>query len=331
VVVHTMKFQRRRLLQLCAGIIALPAVSRDASAQTYPTRPVTVIAPFAAGGTTDVIARVVAERMTKSLGQPVVIENVTGAGGSIAVGRTARARPDGYTIDFGTIGTHVFNGALYSLSYDLLNDFAPISPLGTTAFILCGRNTLPAKDLGELVAWLKANPNKASAGFGSPGLHLLAAFFENATGTQLTLVPYRGGPPQLQDLIAGQIDLSFYPTDALSLIKAGSIKAYGVTSDARLALAPDIPTFAEMGLPMLSYSSGWEGLFAPKGTPKDIIVKLNSAVVEAPDPTVQSRLLELGQEIFPRERQTPEALAAMQKADAQKWWPFIKEFGIKAE
>jgi tripartite-type tricarboxylate transporter receptor subunit TctC len=223
------------------------------------------------------------------------------------------------------------NGAFYSLPYDVLNDFAPISPLVTTSVVFFARKMMPAKDLSELIAWLKTNPNKASVGTYTAGARLQTALFQKETGTQFIVVPYRGVAPAIQDLVAGQIDLSFAPPDYLPLVRAGSIKAYAVPSDRRLALAPEIPTFAEMGLPALSYSS-WFGLFAPKGTPKDIIGKLNVAAVNAlADPAVRSRLADLGGEIFPREQQTPEALGARVKADAEKWWPIIKELGIKAE
>jgi tripartite-type tricarboxylate transporter receptor subunit TctC len=322
------KSQRRQFLHLATGAVALPAVSRMAIAQTYPTRPITMIVPAAAGGPTDVVGRLLAERMRVSLGQPIVIENVSGAEGSIGAGRAAHARSEGYTIDLGTQSTHVLNGAFYSLPYDVLNDFVPISPLITTAYVLYARKTMPANDLNELIMWLKANPNKASAGFGSSGLHLVTAFFQKETGTQFTLVPYRGATPAMQDLVAGQIDLSFSTPDQLALMRAGSIKAYAETSDTRLALAPDIPTVGEMGLPALSFST-WVGLSAPKGTPRDIIGKLNAAAVEAPaDPAVRSRLVELGFEIFPREQQTPETLGALVKADAEKWWPIIKQLSI---
>jgi tripartite-type tricarboxylate transporter receptor subunit TctC len=288
-----------------------------------------MIVPFAPGSPGDAVARVLAERMRRSLGQPIIIENVSGAGGSIGTGRAARAKPDGYTIDLGILSTHVLNGAFYSLPYDVLNDFAPVSPLGATAAIFYARKTLPAKDLRELIDWLRANPNKASAGIAIASYHLLTAFFQKETATQFTFVPYRSGA--MQDLLAGRIDLLFSPPDALPLVRAGSIKAYAVASDTRFALAPDIPTFGEMGLPTVSYSA-WFGLFAPKGTPKDIVSTLNAAVVEAlADPLVQSRLADLGVEIFPRDQQTPEALGARVKADAEKWWPLIKEFGIKAE
>jgi tripartite-type tricarboxylate transporter receptor subunit TctC len=326
-----MKLARRKFLQLAAGAVALPTVSRVATAQTYPTRPITMIVPFAAGGLTDVLGRVLAERMRGSLGQPIIIENVTGADGNLGVGRAARAKLDGYTIGLGSISTHVLNGALYSLQYDVLNDFAPISPVVRLPLVLYARKSIPANDLKELIAWLKANPNRASAGIETASVHLITAFFQKETGTQFTLVPYRGAAPAMTDLMAGQIDLRFSAPDQLPLVRAGSVKAYAVTSDTRLARAPDIPTFAEMELPAISFGA-WYGLFAPKATPKDAIAKLNAAAVDAlADPTVRSRLIDLALEIFPREQQTPEALAALQRADAAKWWPRMKEFGIKAE
>jgi tripartite-type tricarboxylate transporter receptor subunit TctC len=290
-----------------------------------------MIVPFPAGGSTDAVGRIVAERMRELIGQPIVIENVGGADGSIGVGRAARARPDGYTIVLGAMDTHVLNGAFYSLPYDVVTDFSPVSPLVTLPVILFASKTLPARDVNGLIAWLKANPNKASAGIQAVGFRLVMAFFQKETGTQFTLVPYRGTAPAMQDLMAGQIDLFFSSPLQLPLVRAGSIKAYAVTGDVRLPLAPDLPTFGEMGFPTLSESE-WFGLFAPKGTPRDIISKLNAAVVEAmADPAVRSRLGELGMEIFPRERQTPEELAALVKTDAEKWRPIIKEFGVKAE
>jgi tripartite-type tricarboxylate transporter receptor subunit TctC len=326
-----MKLPRRQFLHLAATAAALPAVSGFAWAQAYPTRPITMIVPSLPGSASDAVARIVAERMRRSLGQPIIIENISGAGGSIATGRAARAKPDGYTIDLGILSTHALNATFYSLPYDLLNDFAPISPLATSAVILYAKKTMPAKDLPELIDWLRANPNKASTGIAIASYHLLTAFFQKETATQFTMVPYRGVAAAMQDLVAGQIDLLFNPPDALPLVRAGSIKAYAVISDTRLALAPDIPTFGEMGLSAISYS-GWFGLFAPKGTPKDIIGTLNAAVVEAlADPAVRSHLADLGLEVFPRDQQTPQALGARVKADAEKWWPLIKEFGIRAE
>jgi tripartite-type tricarboxylate transporter receptor subunit TctC len=326
-----MRIPRRQFLHLAVDAAALPAAPHIARAQTYPTRPITIIDTYAAGGITDVSARIVAEPMRTLLGQPIIVENVAGADGSIGVGRAARARPDGYTIDLGSSSTHLLNGAFYSLQYDLLNDFVPISALGETPFILFAKQGMPAKDLRELIGWLKVNPNKASVGFASAGPRLVAAFFQRETGTQFALVPYRGNAPAVQDLAAGQIDLFLGTSNELPLMRAGSIKAYAVTSDTRLTVAPDIPTFTEMGLPGVSYSS-WVALFAPGGTPKDIIGALNAAAVEAlADPALRSRFVDLGLEVFPRERQTPEALGALMKAGAEKWWPIIKELGIKAE
>jgi tripartite-type tricarboxylate transporter receptor subunit TctC len=241
---HTMKIQGRRLLQLCAGAIALLAISCVATAQTYPMRPITMIVAFAAGGTTDVIGRVIAARMRDSLKQSIIVENVSGADGSIGTGRTARARPDGYTIDLGGTTTHVMIGAVYSLPYDVLNDFEPVSPVVMAPFILFARKTMPANDLNGLIAWLKANP-KASAAYTAVITHLLTESLKRETGTQIALVPYRGASPAMQDLVAGQIDLFLDPPPSLALMRAGSIKAYAVTSDRRIAAAPDLSTFRE--------------------------------------------------------------------------------------
>jgi tripartite-type tricarboxylate transporter receptor subunit TctC len=327
----TMKLPRRQFLHLAVGAAALPAVSRIAWAQVYPSRPITMIVPSPAGAAADTIGRVVAERMRGSLGQSIIIENVSGAGGSIGTGRAARARPDGYTIDIGFNSTHALNGALYSLGYDVLNDFEPISPLVTSSNFFYARKTMPAKDLNDLIDWMKANPDKASAGITTVGYHLFTALFQKQTGTKFAFVPYRGVPAALQDLVAGRIDLLFATPDVLPLARAGSIKVYAVTSDTRFAQAPDVPTFAEMGVPVVFLSS-WIGLFAPRGTPRDIIGKLNAAAVEAlADPLVRSRIADLGYDTVPRERQTPETLAGLQKADAEKWWPIIMELGLKAE
>jgi tripartite-type tricarboxylate transporter receptor subunit TctC len=324
-----MKFPRRTFLQFAGAAAIVPAFSRAARAQAYPSRPITMIVPFAAGGIGDVVGRVMAERMGELLGQPIIVENASGADGSIGLGRAARARPDGYTIDLGVTSTHVLNAAFYSLPYDVLSDFTPISLLASFPFVLFARKTMPAKNLNELIVWLKANPNRASAGFATAASHLLTAFLQKQTGTQFTLVPYRGGAPEMQDLVAGRIDLAFQPPDGLSLARAGIIKALALTSDARLAVASDIPTFSEMGLPALSFST-WFGLFAPKGTPAHIIRNLNATTVGVfADLAVRSRLVELGMDIFPREQQTPEALGALVKSDAEKWWPIIKESGIR--
>ncbi len=325
-----LRLPRRGFLQLGGAMLA-PALVRRAVAQTYPSRPITMIIPFPPGGNVDVVGRVLAERMRGALGQPIIIENIAGANGSIGVGRTARAQPDGYTIDLGFLGGHVQNGALYSLSYDVLNDFQPIAPLVATPYVIFARKTMPANDLTQLIAWLKANSDTASAAIVTVGVQLVTALFQKQTGTHFALVPYRGTAPAMQDLVAGQIDLSFDLPVQLALMRAGSIKAYAVTSELRLMTAPDIPTVGEMGLPGL-YASTWFAFFAPKGTPMEIVGKLNAAAVEAlADPAVRSRFGALGLEIFPREQQTPEALGALVKADAEKWWPIIKEAGIKLE
>ena len=288
---------RRQFLRLAVGAAALPALSRNADAQSYPTRPITMIVPATAGSFSDSFGRIIAERMREKLGRPIIIENIGGADGSIGAGRAARAKPDGYTIDLGSINSHVLNGAFYSLNYDLLNGFAPISPLTTGPLLLYATKTVPARDLTELIAWLKSNP-KASAGSSSVGQRLVTTVFQRETGTRLAVVPSRGSNAVIQDLMGGQIDISFNTPDGLPLVRAGNLKAYAATSNTRLTVAPDIPTFAELGLPAVSWSP-WYGLFAPKGTPKDIIGKLNAAAVEAlADPAVRSRLADLGRK-FP--------------------------------
>jgi tripartite-type tricarboxylate transporter receptor subunit TctC len=319
-----MRFPRRQFLQLAAGATALPAALRIASAQTsYPARPITMIVSGPAGGPSDAMGRILAERIGKSLRQAIIIENVGGA--VIGAGRAVRARPDGYTIDLGYLSNHVLNGAFFSLQYDLLNDFAPISPLATSSLVLFARKAMPANDLNELIAWLKANPNKASAAITALASHLLPALLQKETGTQFTLVPYRGTASNAG--LGGRSDRS---NIQLPLVQAGNIKVYAVTSEKRLSIAPTIATFRELGLPTLTFLN-WYGLFAPKGTPRDIIGKLNAAAAEAlVDPAVQSRLSDLGFEVFPRKQQTPEALGELMKADAEKWWPIIKELGISA-
>jgi tripartite-type tricarboxylate transporter receptor subunit TctC len=325
--------KRALLLALTTSILGIHAVV-PATAQLYPSRPITLVVPFATGGPTDVIARVMAERMGSSLGQSVIVENITGAGGSIGAGRVARAAPDGYTIIIGIWGTHVVNAAIYALSYDVVADFEPIALLAETPDLIVAKNTMPAKDLNGLIAWLKANPGRATAGtagVGSPP-HIGAIFFQIATATHFTMVPYRGAGPAMQDLVAGHIDLLIdSPITALPHVRAGDIKAYAVTAKSRLTAAPEIPTTDEAGLPGFHFSN-WFAFFAPKGTPKPIIDRLNAATVEAlADPNVRPRLAELGQDIFPRDQQTPAALAKLQKADIETWWPIIKAAGIKGE
>jgi tripartite-type tricarboxylate transporter receptor subunit TctC len=313
---------------------ALLAGSGIATAQTYPSRPITMIVPFAAGGPMDVVGRVVADRMRASLGQAIVIENVAGAGGSIGVGRVARAAPDGYTLSYGGWPTHVINGAAQSLSYDLLGDFEPVAMTASAPWLIVTKKAMPANDLGGLIAWLKSNPDRASAGTAGAGSapHAFGAFFQVATGTRFQFVPYRGTAPAMQDLVAGQIDLMFdSPATALPQVRAGLIKALAVTAKGRLPTAPDIPTASEAGLPEFDIPS-WHALWLPKGVSKDVIRTLNTAVVEAlADPAVRQKLTELGQDIPARDRQTPEALGAYHRAEIEKWWPIIKAANIKGE
>ena len=306
----------------------------DMQAQTYPSRPITVVVPFTAGGPTDALMRVLGERMRLSLGQPLVVENVTGAAGTIGVGRVARAAPDGYTLSVGHWSTHVVNGAIYPLPFDLLTDLEPVALLTSYPMLLVSKNAVPAKDLKELLAWLKANQDKVSAGSIGVGsaAHVAGVHFQNLTGLKFQYVPYRGAAPALQDLMGGQIDFLFdHLAHSLPHVREGKIRAYAVTAATRSPSAPDIPTFDEAGVPGL-YVSIWYGIWAPKGTPKEVIAKLNAAVMDAlADPGVRQRLSDLGQVIPPREQQTPEALAAHHKAEIEKWWPMIKAAGIKAE
>ncbi len=303
-----------------------------AGAQGYPTRPITMVVPFPPGGSTDVVGRIIVQRMKTSLGQSVIIENVGGAGGSIGVGRVARATPDGYTIDLGQWDTHVANGAVYPLTYDLIRDFEPIGAISSNPYMLVGRKTLPADDLKGLIAWLRANPDKATQGTPTVGAQVAGAYFQRETGTRFQLVPYRGAAFAMQDVVAGQIDLLFaQPAVALPQVRGGSVKAFAITAAKALSIAPDIPSVDDAGAPGV-YVPGWFALFAPKGTPRDVVAKLNAAVVDTvADAAVRARLADLGGELFTREQQTPEALAAMQKADIAKWWPIIKASNIKAE
>jgi tripartite-type tricarboxylate transporter receptor subunit TctC len=329
-----MSFRRRRLSQLVATALAAVASSGLAWAQNYPTRPIAMIVGYAAGGPTDTIARIMAERMSISLGEPLAVENVTGASGSIGVARVARAAPDGYTLSLGDWSTHVVNGAVYPLSYDLLNDFRPVALLPSNPMLILARKGVPADTLSDLIAWLKANPDDVSqgtSGAGSPP-HIAGAYFQSVTGTHIRMVPYRGAAPALLDFVAGRTDFAIAQASfALPQVHEGKIKAYAVTAKSRWAAAPDIPTADEAGLPGF-YMSIWRGLWAPRDTPTGVIAKLSSAVVDTlADPAVRHRLAAMGEEIPPREQQTPEALAALQRAEIEKWRPIIKAMGIRAE
>ena len=315
------------LLATLAGISA-------ATAQSYPSRPVTLIVPFPAGGATDVLARFLAERMRQSLGQTIVIENVTGAAGTIGVTRAVRAAPDGYTVQIGTSTTNVMTGALYALQFDLMTDLDPIIQIGSEPMMIVGKKDFPAGNLKELIAWLKANPDKASVGI--PGIggtgHLTGLAFQKETGTTFQFVPYRGNAPALQDLVAGQIDLQMEPaSNFYAQVKAGAIKPFAMTSKTRIGAAPDIPTAEEAGLAGF-VASLWYGVWVPKGTPKEIATRLNTVMVETlSDPAVTRRFQELGLEKPAREQQTPDALRAFQKAEIDKWWPVIKAHNIRGQ
>jgi tripartite-type tricarboxylate transporter receptor subunit TctC len=302
-----------------------------AQAQNYPTRPITLVVPFPPGGSTDAAARILAERMRAPLGQPVVIENIGGAGGSIGVGRVARATPDGYTFDIGQWDTHV-GSIIYKLDYDLEKDFEPIGLVSNNPQLLVAKNDLPANTVGELVTWMKANPGKINFVNQNAAANVSGVLFENLTKQKVQFIPYRGAGPAMTDLISGTVDLLVVQgAVALPQIRAGKIKALANLSAQRSASMADIPTSDETGVPGL-YMSGWFGFWAPKGTPKEIIARLNAATVEAlADPAIQKRFSDLGLDVAPREQQTPEGLAAFQKAEIAKWWPIIKEAGIGAQ
>jgi tripartite-type tricarboxylate transporter receptor subunit TctC len=313
---------------------ALAAGIAGAAAQSFPARPITMVVPYSAGGPTDTIARIIAERLRVPLKQTVVVENITGAGGTLGVGRVARSRADGYTVSIGHWGTHVVNGAIYSLPYHVYNDFEPVAMIATNPQIIVARKTLPVQNLTELVAWLKENSATATqgtAGYGS-GSHLSGVYLQKLTGTSFQFVPYRGAGPAMQDLIAGNTDIMVDQAgNSLPQVRAGSIKAFAITDRLRLAAAPDIPTVDEAGVPGLHISI-WHAIWVPKGTPKAIVMTLNNAIVETlADPAVRARLAELGQEIPLPEDQTPQSLGAYHKAEIEKWWPIIKTAGIKAE
>jgi tripartite-type tricarboxylate transporter receptor subunit TctC len=317
-----------------AAVVAVLVAITSASAENYPSRPITFIVPFSAGGPTDALARILGERMRQTLGQPILVENVTGAGGTIGVGRAVHAAPDGYTLSIGHLGTHVVNGAIYPLNFDLVKDLEPVAKIASNPMMLVSKNAIAAKNLKELIAWLKVNDGKVTAGTAGvgSGSHFSGVYFAQLIGTKFQFVPYRGTGPALLDLVAGQIDIIVdQASNSLSQVKSGKIRAYAITADKRLAAAPDIPTVDEAGLPGFHVEL-WSGIWVPKGTPKDIIAKLNAAIVDAlADPAVRKRLEEAGLDIPPREQQTPEALGTYQQAEVKKWWPLIKAANIKID
>lgn len=321
----------KKLLFAALGVAMLTS---SAQAQNYPSRPITLVVPLGLGGSTDVIARIMAESMRNILGATIVVENTTGAGGTIGVGRVARSAPDGYTIGIGQWGTNVASGAIYPLTFDLVKDFEPVGLISTQPFLVVARKTMPADNLKDLIAWLKANQDKASqgnSGVGTPS-HVGGLMFQNAIGAKYTMVPYRGAGQSMQDLVAGQLDVQLdTPAVSMPQIQAGNIKAYAVTAKSRIPIAPQIPTTDEAGLPGF-YFSFWHAFWVPKGTPKEIVTTLNNALVKAlADPATRERLTKIAQEIFPSDQQTPEALATFHKAEIDKWWPIIKEAGIKPQ
>jgi tripartite-type tricarboxylate transporter receptor subunit TctC len=319
---------------VCAALAVFAASSASAVAQGYPSHPVNIVVPFAAGGPADAIARIMGARMSVALGQTVVVENVAGASGSVGVGRVVRAPADGYTLSLGHWSTHVVNGAIYDLPYDLLKDLDPIAALPANPQMIVSKKSVPATDLKGLIAWLKANRNHVSAGTAGPGSasHISEAYFQTLTDTHFTMVPYRGTGPAMNDLVGGQIDLILdQASNSMPQVKAGTIRAYAVTAKTRLASAPDIPTVDEAGLAGF-YVSVWYGLWAPHGTPADVIVRLNAAAMAAmADPVVRERMGALGLDIPPPDQQSPQALGALQKAEIEKWWPIIKAAHIQGE
>jgi tripartite-type tricarboxylate transporter receptor subunit TctC len=314
--------------------MALLTMGGTACADNFPSHPITIVVPFSAGGPTDSMARILGERMQRSLGQTITIENVTGAAGSLGVGRVVRSPPDGYTVSIGHLGTHVANGAIYKLGYDLVTDLEPVVLLPSNPMIIVSKNAVPAKSLKELLTWLKAKPSPPTAGTAGAGSgsHIAGLYFENATGIKLQYVPYRGTAPALNDLVAGQIDIIIDQTsNSISQVRAGTIRAYAVTDDKRVESASDIPTTDEAGLSGF-HMTLWSGLWVPKGTPKEVVAKLNGAAVEAMnDPAVRKKFEDLGLQMPAPDQLSPDALGAWQKAEIAKWWPMIKAAGVKVD
>ena len=316
---------------LIALALTLIALLSPAHADNYPSRPITLIVPFPPGGSTDVAARIMADKMGAALGQPVIVENVGGAGGSIGVGRLARATPDGYTIDIGQWDTHV-GSIIYNISFDLRTDFAPIGLISINPMLLVAKKTLPADDLKSLVAYMKAHPGDAKFVNQNASAQVGGLLLQKLTGTEVLFVPYRGAGPAMTDLISGQVDLLLVQgAVALPQVRAGTIKALAELSPKRSPSMPDISSADESGVPGL-YIAGWFGLFAPKGTSPDVIAKLNAAMVTAlADAKVRKRFADLGLDVASREQQTPQGLAAFNKAEIDKWWPIIKAAGIRGQ
>ncbi len=318
-----------------AALVTLfTSLALTARADNFPSRPITIVVPFAAGGPSDAMARILAERMKVSLGEAVLVENATGAGGSIGVGRAARSAPDGYTISFGHLGTHVCNGALYKLNYDLVEDLDPVVLLPSNPMIVVSRTGIPANSLGELLTWMRSRAGAATAGTAGAGSgsHVAGLYFENLTGIKLQDVPYRGTGPAMNDLVAGQIDVMFDQTsNSINQVRAGTIRAYAVTDSRRVEQAPDVPTTDEAGLPGF-HMTLWSGMWVPKRTPPEVVARLNAAAIEAMnDPAVRKQLENLGLQIPPADRLSPAALGAWQKAEIAKWWPMLKAANVKVD
>jgi tripartite-type tricarboxylate transporter receptor subunit TctC len=306
----------------------------QADAQQYPTKVITLIVPFAAGGPTDTVARLVARAMGDALKQQIIVENVGGAGGTIAATKVAKAPPDGYTILIHHIGQSTAPALYRKLPYDPLNDFEHIGLINDTPMTIVARQNFPAKNLKELIAYVKANKDKvtyANAGLGAAS-HLCGMLFMTAIQTDITTIPYKGTAPAMNDLLGGQVDfMCDQTTNTTSQIKGGKIKVYAVTTKKRVASLPDVPTAHEAGLPSFEVVV-WHGLYAPKGTPKPVVASLTKALQTAiRDSNVKQRFAELGAESVAENRATPEALRSYLKAEIEKWSPVIKKAGVYAD